>query len=288
MAMQTYPSLLTVLAASLLCSPVAAQDKPPRSKPAQKPTQKPAQGKQGYTNTPVIPGQKWRVHDADRPHPKIIRAGTASTEAAAGKAPSDAVVLFGGKNLDGWKGRKGDARWLVKDGHFECNRTGPITTRQEFGDCQLHVEWRTPLPVKGKSQGRGNSGIFLMGRYEIQVLDSYQNITYADGQAGAIYGQTPPLVNACRGPGTWQSYDIIFQAPRFSKAGKVVSPAFVTVLHNGVLLHHHRALIGATTHKKVGTYKAHGPKGSIQLQDHGNPIRYRNIWVRELKGYDRK
>jgi hypothetical protein len=141
--------------------------------------------------------------------------------------------------------------------------------------------------VKGKSQGRGNSGVFLMGKYEVQILDSYDNVTYADGQAGAIYGQTPPLVNASRKPGTWQMYDIIFKAPRF-KDGKLVSPAYVTILHNGVLLHHHRALIGATTHKRVGTYKAHGPKGSIQLQDHGNAIRYRNIWIRELKGYDQK
>ncbi len=276
---ETLNIVLTTLLCITLCGSVEAQTKQGKQK---------AQKKEGYTNTPVIPGQKWKVHDADRPHPEIIKPGTASTESVAGKAPSDAVIHFDGKNLDAWKGRKGDARWLLKGDHIQCKPgSGAISTRQQFGDCQLHIEWSSPTPVKGKSQGRGNSGVFLMGNYEVQVLDSYNNVTYADGQAGAIYGQTPPLVNASRKPGTWQMYDIIFKAPRF-KDGKLVSPAYVTILHNGVLLHHHRALIGATTHKRVGTYKAHGPKGPIQLQDHGNAIRYRNIWVRELKGYDQK
>jgi hypothetical protein len=204
-------------------------------------------------------------------------------------APSDAAVLFDGDSLSKWKSTKdgGEAQWKVEDGYVEVTQTGDIETLEHWGDCQLHIEWAAPAEVKGDSQGRGNSGVFLMGNYEVQVLDSYNNVTYADGQAGAIYGQTPPLVNASRKPGTWQMYDIIFKAPRF-KDGKLVSPAYVTILHNGVLLHHHRALIGATTHKRVGTYKAHGPKGPIQLQDHGNAIRYRNIWVRELKGYDQK
>ena len=210
---ETLNIVLTTLLCITLCGSVEAQTKQGKQK---------AQKKEGYTNTPVIPGQKWKVHDADRPHPEIIKPGTASTESVAGKAPSDAVILFDGKNLDAWKGRKGDARWLLKGDHIQCKPgSGAISTRQQFGDCQLHIEWSSPTPVKGKSQGRGNSGVFLMGNYEVQVLDSYNNVTYADGQAGAIYGQTPPLVNASRKPGTWQMYDIIFKAPRF-KDGKLV------------------------------------------------------------------
>ncbi len=240
----------------------------------------------GYSDTPKIPGQKWRVHDLARPRPKIVTPGTASTQDRAGIPPSDAIVLFDGKNLDSWTGRNNKASWLVKGDFMECNKTGTIRTRQSFGDCQLHIEFQCPNPPKGDSQGRGNSGVYLMGKYEVQVLDSYDNVTYADGQAGALYGQTPPLVNACRKPGTWQMYDIIFNAPRFTDDGKLKSAAYVTVLLNGVLLHHRRALIGATTHRKVGAYRAHGPKGPIHLQDHGNPMRFRNIWVRELEGYD--
>ena len=245
-----------------------------------------AQKKPGYTDTPLIPGQKWKVHDANRPHPKVVKPGQASTQAKAGTAPSDATVLFDGKDLKAWKGRKGAAEWLVTDGVIECKpRTGSITTRQSFGDCQLHIEWQSPAP-KGNSQGRGNSGVFLMNRYEIQILDSFENPTYPDGQAAAIYGQTPPLVNATRKPGEWQTYDIIFIAPRFDEDGSLKSPAVVTVLHNGVLVHHARKILGSTSHRKAPTYKKHPTKGPIQLQDHGNKIRFRNIWVRELRGYD--
>ncbi len=163
--------------------------------------------------------------------------------------------------------------------------TGDIQTKQHFGDCQLHIEWAAPVEVKGESQGRGNSGVFLMGRYEIQVLDCYSNVTYADGATAAIYGQYPPLVNACRKPGEWQTYDIFFVAPRF-EGEKLVSPAYVTVIHNGVLVHHHQELLGSTGHKILPSYEPHPPKGPIRLQDHGNPVRYRNIWIRDLKGYD--
>ena len=248
---------------------------------AQQGETKPAR-KVGYTDTPVLPGSKWRVHDADRPHPPVVTPPSPSTRERPGKPPSDAIVLFDGKDLSRWKGRKGPARWLVlEDGSMQVNRTGDIETVQHFGDCQLHVEWATPERVTGRSQGRGNSGVFLMGRYEIQVLDSYRNVTYADGQAAAIYGQKPPDVNACRPPGEWQTYDIVFRAPRFD-GDRLVSPAYVTVLHNGVLVHDHVALLGPTRHRALPSYSPHPPKGPIKLQDHGNPVRYRNVWVRPL------
>jgi len=235
--------------------------------------------KVGYSDTPFLPGGKWRVHDGSRPQPRVVTPG-----ARLGDAPSDAIVLFDGTNLDAWRSGDDAGKWkLVEAGAMEVvPGTGKLTTREEFGDCQLHIEWASPLEVKGNSQGRGNSGVFLLGRYEVQVLDSYENPTYPDGQAAALYGQTPPDVNACRKPGEFQAYDIFFRAPRFSEDGEVLSPALVTVMHNGVLVHHARELIGATTHKRVATYSKHGPEGPIELQDHGNPTRFRNIWVRRL------
>ncbi|EMI18711.1 multi-domain protein [Rhodopirellula maiorica SM1] len=194
-------------------------------------------------------------------------------------APSDAVILFDGADLSEWK--NGD-KWDVKDGVASTGK-GMITTKQEFGDCQLHIEWSAPTPVKGSGQGRGNSGVFMMGRYEIQVLDSYDNETYFDGQAGAIYKQTPPSVNATRPPGEWNTYDIFWTAPRFGDDQKLVSPAYVTVVHNGVLILNHFELKGDTPYNRPPEYKAHKPVGPISLQDHGNPVRFRNIWVREFK-----
>jgi hypothetical protein len=231
------------------------------------------------------------VHDGDRPQPTVIDPGTASTPEAAGKPPSDAVVLFDGTDLSKWRMGKGQpAGWKVENGCMEVPPkgkpgSGDITSVDEFGDCQVHVEWAAPTEVKGSSQSRGNSGIFLMGRYEIQVLDSFGNQTYPDGQAASLYGQNPPLVNACRKPGEWQSYDIIFTAPRF-KDGQVEAPPYVTLLHNGVVVHNHTALLGPSSHKRLAKLVVHPPKGPIRLQDHGNPVRYRSIWVRELKGYD--
>jgi len=239
----------------------------------------------GYQDTPIIPGTKWHVHDGQRPQPKVVTPGQVSTPEKAGTAPSDAIVLFGGDDLAKWKSLKGegDAAWKVENGYFEANKTGDVGTKDEFGpDVQLHVEWASPNPPSGDSQGRGNSGIFLFGRYEIQVLDNYENQTYPDGQATAIYGYLPPLVNASKPPGEWQTYDIIFEGPRF-KEGKLEKPAYVTVLHNGVLTQNHIALNGDTPHKKLGTYTPHPEKGPIKLQDHGNPVRYRNIWLRELQ-----
>jgi hypothetical protein len=242
----------------------------------------------GYDDTPMLPGQPWRVHDSKRPQPRVVTPGTASTPEVAGRPPSDAVVLFDGKDLSAFIGKDdGPAQWTVENGYAQVKpKTGDIRSKREFGDCQLHIEFAAPAEVKGSSQGRGNSGIFLMGLYEIQVLDGYDNRTYADGLTGAIYGQYPPLVNACRKPGEWQTYDIFFVAPRYD--GKnLVSPAFLTVVLNGVLLHHRQAAMGPTGHKNVSSYdKPHGPKGPLKLQDHGDLVRYRNIWMRDLTAYD--
>lgn len=241
----------------------------------------------GYSDTPVLPGSKWRVHDGTRPQPKVVDPGTASTPDAPGRPPSDAVVLFDGKDLSHWTDGAGKpTKWKVENGDMVAQPgAGSIISREQFGDCQLHVEFATPSEVKGNGQGRGNSGIFFFNRYEIQVLDSYQNPTYPDGQAAAVYGQYPPLVNASRKPGEWQSYDILFTAPRF-KDGELVSPAHVTILHNGVAVHNHVKVLGAVAHRALPKYTPHGEKGPIGLQDHGNPVRFRNIWVRELKDYD--
>jgi hypothetical protein len=193
--------------------------------------------------------------------------------------------LFDGKDLSHWTGRRGQpAGWEVDGGAMVIKAgSGEIRSKEEFGDCQLHLEFAAPVPARGRDQGRGNSGVMFFGRYEIQVLDSFENVTYADGQAAAIYGQYPPLVNASRPPGQWQTYDIIFTAPRFKADGALETPAFVTMLHNGVLVHNHAAVIGAMAYRAVGKYSAHGPKGPIVLQDHGHPVRYRNIWVREIR-----
>ncbi len=205
--------------------------------------------------------------------PPVVTPG--AVDAAA---PSDAVVLFNGKDLNNWKNGE---NWTVKDGIIYAGK-GQITSEEEFGDCQIHIEWSAPSEVKGNGQGRGNSGIFMMGKYELQVLDSYDNPTYFDGQAGAIYKQQPPMANAMRKPGEWNSYDIIWTAPRFNEDGTLKSPAFITALHNGVLIQHHFELLGDTPFNRPPKYQAHGETGPISIQDHGNPVRFRNIWVRPL------
>ena len=213
------------------------------------------------------------------PEPAVVRAGSGTGP------PSDATVLFDGSNLDAWKSQKGggDAAWQIEGDVMTVVRgSGGIETREGFGDVQLHVEWRTPEKVVGESQGRGNSGVFLMGRYEVQVLDSFENRTYSNGQAASVYKQHIPLVNASRGPGEWQSYDIIFMAPRFSSSGTVERPATLTVFHNGVLVQNHVELRGPTVFIGKPEYEAHARKLPISLQDHGNPVSFRNIWVREL------
>ena len=261
------------LLAMLLMAPCAADDN------VKYPT--------GYTDTPFLPGDRWRVHDDARPRPRIVEPGTAGTATEPGKPPSDAIVLFDGKDLSHWvqRGRDGkilEPAWKVENGYIEVvPGTGSHKTKEAFGDIQLHIEWATPAEVTGASQARGNSGVMFMEKYEIQVLDSYDNISYADGQAGSIYGQYPPLVNASRKPGRWQAYDIIFEAPRF-EGDKLVKPAFVTVFHNGVLLHHRQEMMGPMRHRVLSEYVPHEAELPLLLQAHGGPIRYRNIWVRRL------
>jgi hypothetical protein len=223
------------------------------------------------------------VHDDARPRPDVVAPGPAAEPVPP---PGDAVILFDGTDLSAWVSAKtgGPAEWKVGDGWFEvAPKSGDIRTSAGFGSCQLHIEWAAPAEVSGNSQGRGNSGVFLMGLYEIQVLDSYDNVSYADGQAGAVYGQFPPLVNACRPPGQWQTYDIVFERPRFGEGGEVERPAVVTVFHNGVLIHNRRELMGPMAHKKATAYAAHADRLPIGLQEHGNPVRFRNVWVREIE-----
>ncbi|MDZ7724902.1 MAG: DUF1080 domain-containing protein [candidate division KSB1 bacterium] len=225
------------------------------------------------------------IHSAERENPPIVQSGTESTQEKAGKAPSDAVILFDGGDLSAWRTAEGEpADWKVTDEYFECvPGKSLIITKQAFGDCQLHVEWASPAEPEGNGQGRGNSGVFLMGKYEIQVLDSYENTTYADGQAAALYGQKPPEVNASRPPGKWQTYDIIFRRPRFNPDGSVRKPAVVTVFHNGVLVQDHVELTGPTTYQIRTDYAPHSDRLPIFLQDHSNPVRYRNVWIRDLE-----
>lgn len=235
----------------------------------------------GYTDTPFLPGDRWRVHDDARPRPRIVEPSQLGTP------PSDAVVLFDGTDLSQWvqRGRGGktlEPAWRVENGYMEVvPRTGSLKTKESFGDVQLHIEWATPAEPHGSSQARGNSGVLIMELYEIQILDSHQNISYADGQAGAIYGQYPPLVNASRGPGEWQTYDIVFEAPRFD-GEELEKPAFVTVFHNGVLLHHRKEMMGPMRHRTTTEYSPHAAELPLLLQGHGNPVRYRNIWARRL------
>jgi len=224
---------------------------------------------------------RYFVHDEKEPLPPVVTPGKTDDQ-----PPGDAIVLFDGTDTSAWCDTKGQkTKWIVNDnGELECTKkAGYIQTRRAFGSCQLHIEWATPAEVKGSGQGRGNSGVFLMGTYEVQVLDSYNNVTYADGQAAAIYGQKKPLVNVSRGPGQWQSYDIIFHRPIFKgKTNEVIRPATITVFHNGVLVQDHWEIKGVTWHKKQAAYRYHPDKMPLKLQDHGNPVRYRNIWIRPI------
>jgi hypothetical protein len=244
----------------------------------------------GFIDTPMEPGMPWHVHDPYRPHPKVVTP--ASTP---GGAPSDAIVLFDGKDLSKWyhrgrganAGKQVDAGWKVENGYFEITRGfGDLLTREKFGDVQLHVEWSSPANVFSTSQGRGNSGVLLMARYEIQVLDMWDNPTYADGSAGAIYGQWPPLVMPARRPGEWNTYDIVFEAPQFD-GDKLVKPAFFTVFYNGLMVHNRKESLGPMVYRQVAHYVPQPAEDSLMLQDHNsNPVRYRNIWIRRLAGYD--
>ena len=211
------------------------------------------------------------------PEPEVVKPGDGTAP------PSDAIVLFDGSNLNEWEGMKGKAQWTVEGGIMTVKpQTGAIKTKRAFGDVQLHIEWRAPSKIEGEGQGRGNSGIFFQEKYEVQVLDSYQNRTYSNGQAGSIYKQHIPLVNACRPPGEWQTYDIIYQAPLFKSDGSLGRPARVTVIHNGVLIQNNVALKGPSLYIGKPKYEAHPEKLPLTLQDHNNPVSYRNIWIREL------
>lgn len=214
------------------------------------------------------------------PEVKVISPGKTNAE-----PPSDAIVLFDGKDASKWKSQKdgGPVKWKIEDGALVVvGKTGNIETKDAFGDCQLHIEWRTPAQVAGDGQGRGNSGLFLMGKYELQMLDSYKNRTYSNGQAASIYKQSPPLANVSRGPGEWQTYDIIFTAPLFSEDGALKAPARITVFHNGVLVQNNTTIWGATQYIGTPNYEKHNTKEPLALQDHGNPMAFRNIWIRPL------
>jgi len=246
--------------------------------------------KVGYTDTPVLPGMKWRVHDPDRPQAPAVDPGTGSPGAQPGKPPSDAVVLFDGKDLSKWQTAEGkEPGWALKDGVLEVPppRTpngGDIVTKESFGDCQFHIEWAAPDPPQGDLMNRGNSGVYFFGRYEVQIFDSFGGGIYADGQAASVYGQYPPLVNASRKPGEWQGYDIIYHGPRFDEAGKLLKPGTLTILQNGVLIQDNAEIKGRTVNRGAPKYEAHPPKLPLALQDHKNPVRFRNIWIRELSG----
>lgn len=245
-----------------------------------------AVAKEGFgikPGTPEIPGTPWQVHDGTRPQPRVVATGGA----VGVKAPEDAKVLFDGSSLDAWTTDGKPASWQVKDGILVAS-PGTLITKEEFGPVQVHLEWRVPAgrPVDGQSGG--NSGIFLMGLYEVQILQSHGNKTYPDGTSGALYGQTPPLVNATAPQGEWQSYEILFHPPVY-RDGKVAEPAWVTVIHNGVVLHHARKLLGPTQFRQLATYPAQHPeKGPLHLQWHGDPIEFRNVWVRPIGEYDQE
>ena len=259
---------------------VAANVALAQAEPKPKITEIVIDGVAGFHDTPMQPDGKWHVHDPARPQPPIVTPGTFSAQATP---PSDAIVLFDGKSLPNWRDKKtgGPAPWTVEDGAMVAAK-GDIQTTNEMGDMQLHVEFCEPEPGQHAGQDRGNSGVFLMGRYEIQVLDCYHNKTYADGATAGIYGQHPPLANACRPPGEWQTYDIIFNVPHFNDQGEVTTPGYVTVFHNGVVAQNHQAIRGDTNWRVPGKYTAHGPTGPLALQFHNHPVRFRNIWVRPI------
>ncbi len=270
-------ALAVTVAAALVLLLTAAAQKPPQHESV------------GFTDTPMLPNLPWHVHDPNRPHPKQITPGATFRD-----APSDAIILFDGKNLDQWqqRGTGADAgkmvapKWKLGDGYFECvGNSGDLLTKEKFGDAQYHIEWSSPVPVQGESQSRGNSGILIQTYYETQVLDMWNNLTYADGSAGAIYGQWPPLVSPTRKPGEWNTYDIAFEAPVFEN-GQLKKPAYVTVFYNGVLVHHHKEIMGRMVYRHVATYAPHDAEMPLALQDHHTPVRYRNIWARKLKAYD--
>lgn len=240
-----------------------------------------AQEKPGFRDTPMLPGGQWHVHDPERPYPTLVTPAS-----VPGGAPSDAIMLFNGTSLDAWQPQ--NPAWTITGGVLTVPPRAPggnenaLVSKQSFGDVQLHLEFRSPYPPEHSSQDRGNSGIWFMQRYEIQILDGFQNPTYADGTVGSIYGWKPALVNPSRKPGEWQSYDIVFERPHFAADGKLLRPAYITAFLNGVLMQNRQPWLGTTIWRKLGSYQAHGDTAPIQLQDHNSPVSFRNIWARPL------
>lgn len=239
-------------------------------------TSKDGSGIIGYKDTPILPWINYYKHDPDRPYPKAVIPCVSSDASRARSAPSDAVILFNGQDLSLWEPNS----WIIDDGELIATQ-GDLVTKQLFGSCQLHLEWKAPNPPQGQPLNHGNSGVFLMSRYEIQIFDSYTINIYADGMAAAVYGETPPLVNAFTRPGKWQIYDIIFSAPVF-KMDQLKKCATVTMLHNGVLVHYKTKIHGPTGHRKINEYEAHPAEQPLRLQAHDNPVRFRNVWIRPL------
>jgi len=228
----------------------------------------------GYKDTPILPWCGFHVHDPDRPLPPRVKPGQKGFEGA--EAPEDAMVLLRDGNLNAWQ----PSAWKSIDGVVEAT-VGDLKTKEAFGSCQLHLEFRVPDPPRGNQMDRGNSGVFFMSLYELQIFDSYTETIYPDGQCAAVYGETPPLVNACREPGQWQTYDVVFLAPVFEKE-KIKTPAYITVFHNGILVHHNTEIHGPCSFRSIQPYKAHPDKLPLALQAHGNPVQFRNIWLRPL------
>lgn len=266
--------IIAAVFAAIATNLALAQDNP-------KPKEITIDGVAGFQDTPMQPDGKWHVHDPARPQPPIVTPGSTFSQQAA--PPSDAIVLFDGTDLSHWCDKKtgGAAPWTIEDGAM-VSAKGDIETTNKFGDIQLHLEFKEPMPAKGEGQGRGNSGVYFMERYEVQVLDCYENKTYADGATGGLYGQHPALANACKPPGDWQTYDIIFTAPRFDADGNVVSPAYVTVILNGVVVQNHQAFRGATDWRVPGKYSSHAAELPLALQYHNNAVSFRNIWARPV------
>jgi hypothetical protein len=278
---------MLLIATLTLLAQQGAPPQPAQKRPRNQIPESAGDDVRGYNDTPQLPDQKWKVHDMTRPRARKVIPGQPVMETP----PSDAVVLFDGKDLSQWVqvargGQVQEPKWKVDNGYIEIvPNTGKLQTKEKFGDCQLHVEWMVPKGVTGQGQGRGNSGVELMTRYEIQVLESHDNLTYADGAAGAMYGAWPPLVNPARPEGEWNVYDIVFEAPRFSD-GKLEKPAYFTVFFNGVLVHNHQSQLGTTIWRQVAKYSPHPAEEPLSLQDHNQPVRYRNIWIRRLAKYD--
>ena len=276
--------LLLIAAAAALAAQQAPQQPPPAAKKAPGIPASAGDDVRGYNDTPQIPNQKWKVHDMNRPRPVKVVPGPY----VAAPAPSDAIVLFDGKDLSKWEqqvrgGGVQEPKWKVENGYIEIvPRTGRIRTKEKFGDCQLHIEWMVPKEAAGEGQSRGNSGVEIMSRYEIQVLESHTNLTYADGGAGAMYGMWPPLVNPSRPQGEWNVYDIFFEAPKFQD-GKLVKPAYFTVMYNGVLVQNHKEQLGSTIWRRNATYTPHAAEEPLAIQDHSQPVRFRNIWIRRVQ-----